>query len=199
MTGLAALVLAGGRAVRMGGGDTPLRELNGISLLARILARLAPETPSIAISANGDPARFAAFGCPVLPDGEFIGQGPLAGVLAGLEWAASQGCGTLLTVPGDTPFIPAGLAHRLAPAPACAATAGRIHPLVALWDVAARPALRSLLSCPGPRGVRRFTESIGMRVVDFPPGAWDPFLNVNSADDLSTARDIAQNLSQELE
>ena len=117
MSGLAALVLAGGQATRMGGGDKPLLALAGQSLLQRILTRLGAETQRVAISANGDPARFAAFRRPVLPDGRFLGQGPLAGVLAGLDWAAAQGCNTLLTVPGDTPFIPSGLAAALAPCP----------------------------------------------------------------------------------
>ena len=192
MKGLAALVLAGGQASRMGGGDKPLLELGGQSLLACILDRLATDTSRIAISANGDPARFAAFRRPVLPDGEFLGHGPLAGVLAGLDWAADQGSDTLLTVPGDTPFIPAGLAVTLAPAPACAASAGRLHPLVALWPMAIRPALRRLLSAPGPRSVESFAASIGTRVVEFPLLPWDPFLNLNDATDLAAARGLAQ-------
>ncbi len=192
MNRLAALVLAGGQAARMGGGDKPLLDLAGRSLLQRILARLRTETARIAISANGDPARFAAFGCPVLPDGAFLGQGPLAGVLAGLDWAAAQGCDTLLTVPGDTPFIPPGLAATLAPVPACAASAGRTHPLVALWPVTAREPLRVSLGSPGGRSVREFAASIGMRVVDFPMRAWDPFLNLNDAADLAAARGVAR-------
>ncbi len=192
MNRLAALVLAGGQAARMGGGDKPLLDLAGRSLLQRILTRLRTETALIAISANGDPDRFAAFGCPVLPDGAFLGQGPLAGVLAGLDWAAAQGCDTLLTVPGDTPFIPPGLAATLAPVPACAASAGRTHPLVALWPVTAREALRASLASPGGRSVKEFAATIGMRVVDFPMRAWDPFLNLNDAADLAAAQGIAR-------
>src|SRR5579875_3676841 len=120
MGGLAALVLAGGGARRMGGGDKPLLRIGGATLLERLLAVLGVETARIAISANGDPARFAATGFPVLPDRAFAGEGPLAGLLAGLDWAAGQGADTLLTVPGDTPFIPSGLAAALSPAPACA-------------------------------------------------------------------------------
>ena len=154
MNGHAALVLAGGQARRMGGGDKPLLELSGQTMLARIISRLAADTNHLAISANGDPTRFADFGCSVLDDGEFLGQGPLAGVLAGLDWAAGLSIDTLLTVPGDTPFIPTGLAGNLFPAPACAASAGRMHPLVALWPVSLRERLRALLSSPGPRGVK---------------------------------------------
>ncbi len=198
MKGLAALVLAGGQALRMGGGDKPLLELGGQSLLACILDRLATETSHIAISANGELSRFAAFRRPVLPDGEFLGHGPLAGVLAGLDWAAEQGSDTLLTVPGDTPLIPAGLAGALAPAPSCAASAGRLHPLVALWPMTIRPALRSLLSAPGSRSVESFSASIGTHVVDFPLRPWDPFLNLNDATDLAAARGLARLMASPL-
>lgn len=189
MTGTAALVLAGGRATRMGGGDKPLLAVAGRPMIARIIAAL--DGP-VAISANGDAARFSVFGLPVLADGVFAGEGPLAGVLAGLEWAAGLGAGTLLTVPGDTPFIPRGLAAALAPAPACAASNGRLHPLVALWPVRCRDELRRLLSAAGRRDVAHFAQSIGMRRVDFPVAKWDAFMNVNTPDDLTVARTIAE-------
>lgn len=191
MQGLAALVLAGGAARRIGGADKPLLELAGRHILTRILDALATETPTIAISANGDAARFSPFGRPVLADGDFVGQGPLAGVLAGLEWAATLGATTLLTIPGDTPFIPPGLAAALAPAPSCAASLGRVHHLVALWPVAARAALRAHLAAPGPRDVASFAASLPMRPVDFPCNSGDPFFNVNTPADLATARHIA--------
>jgi len=187
----AALILAGGAARRLGGIDKPLLELDGRSLLARIIELLAPQAAPIALSANGDPARFAPFGLPVLPDGAFAGQGPLAGVLAGLDWAAAQGADALLTVPGDTPFIPSDLAAALAPPPACAMSAGQVHHLVAFWPVAARAALRRFLSAPGPRGVRDFTAGLAMRRVAFPAVAWDPFHNVNTQGDLTAARLLA--------
>jgi molybdopterin-guanine dinucleotide biosynthesis protein A len=191
MAGLAALVLAGGSARRMGGADKPLLELGGRQILARILDALATETQTIAISANGDAARFSVFGRPVLADGDFVGQGPLAGVLAGLEWAAALGATTLLSIPGDTPFVPAGLAAALAPAPSCAASQGRVHHLAALWPVAARGALWTHLAAPGPRDVASFTASLHMRAVDFPCNSRDPFFNVNTPADLATARHIA--------
>jgi molybdopterin-guanine dinucleotide biosynthesis protein A len=187
----AALVLAGGLATRLGGGDKPLLAVGGQSMLARIIAVLQPDIDAIALSANGDPARFAAFGLPVLPDGPFAGEGPLAGLLAGLDWAAGIGAETLLSVPGDTPFIPPGLAATLAPAPACAASDGRPHHLVALWPVTARAALRALLGAPGPRAVGRFGAGIGMRTVDFPAGKWDRFHNVNTPGDLARAGQFA--------
>jgi molybdenum cofactor guanylyltransferase len=190
MSKTAALVLAGGAARRMGGGDKTLLELSGKRVIEHILAAL--ETPDIAISANGDPARFSAFGLPVLNDGEFAGQGPLAGVLAGLDWAASRGADRLLTVPGDVPLIPTGLAAALVPAPSCAASNGRLHHLVALWPIEVRDDLRRLLSAPGRRDVVHFARRIGMRTVDFPAPIWDPFLNVNTPEDLASARDIVE-------
>lgn len=188
---LAALILAGGSATRMGGGDKPLLHVGDAPMLARVVAALRAETSRIAISANGDPTRFAAYGLPVLQDGPFAGEGPLAGVLAGLDWAAGLGATTLLTVPGDTPFVPPGLAAALAPAPACAASNGRMHHLIALWPVACRDALRARLAVPGPRGVGRFAAAIGMRAVDFPAQSCDPFLNVNTPEELARARALA--------
>ncbi len=164
----------------MGGGDKPLLALRDRTLLARILAALSPDHAHIAISANGDPARFAT-ALPVLADGQ-PGQGPLAGVLAGLDWAASLGAPALLTVPGDTPLIPAGLARALAPAPSVAESGGRRHHLVALWPVAAREALRACLQRPGSRSVRAFADTLAMRPVPFPG---DPFVNVNTPGDLA--------------
>lgn len=158
------------------------------TILARIIAAL--DVAAIAISANGDPSRFATYGRPVLTDGAFAGEGPLAGILAGLDWGFGIGATALLTVPGDTPFVPRGLAAALSPPPACAASNGRVHHLVALWPIAVRTALRDHLSEPRSRHVVRFTERIGMRRVDFPPAAWDSFLNVNTQADLEAARSL---------
>jgi molybdopterin-guanine dinucleotide biosynthesis protein A len=165
------------------------------TILARIVGAL--DLTEIAISANGDPARFAAFNRPVLDDGPFAGQGPLAGLLAGLDWAFFTGATALLTVPGDTPFVPHGLAVALTPPPSCVVNQGRVHHLVALWPVDARIPLRDLLSRPGPRNVERFGEMIGVRRVDFPLATWDPFLNVNTPADLEVARSQADHLRTE--
>lgn len=174
----------------MGGGDKPLLDLRGRTLLERALDAARHGAAAIAISGNGDKARFERFGCPVLDDGAYVGQGPLAGVLAALRWGASLGLDAVLTIPGDTPFVPSGLAAALAPAPACAASLGRRHPLVALWPVSAGPALAARLDATGPRCAWAFGEAIGTRVVDFPAGACDPFMNVNTPDDLAAARTI---------
>ena len=127
--------------------------------------RGGPPSPSAPMAI---PARFAAFGLPVLSDGIFHDQGPLAGLLAGLEWAATLGMAALLTAPGDTPFLPSGLAKWLAPPPCCVSSAGRRHHLIALWPVDRAPDLRRLLSDPGPRQVAHFAKSIGMRYADSP-------------------------------
>jgi len=185
-----ALILAGGSARRLGGGDKPLLDLAGRQMIERIIAAL--DASHIAINANGDPARFAALRRPVIDDGDFIDQGPLAGVLAGLDWAATLGADALLTIPGDTPFIPRQLAATLAPAPACAMSHDRPHYLVALWPTACRQDLRQLLSAPGRRDVAIFASRIGMRRVNFAAPEWDPFLNVNTPEDLAAARAIAE-------
>jgi molybdopterin-guanine dinucleotide biosynthesis protein A len=197
MTRIAGLVLAGGGAVRMGGGDKPLLELRGKPMLQRVLDTLAADHADIAISANGDAARFARFGRPVLPDGAFVGQGPLAGVLAGLDWAAGLGCAAVLSVPGDTPFVPPGLAHRLFPPPACVEHEDRVHHLVALWPVLARETLRALLSKPGPRGVAAFSAMIGLRQVCFDPGRSYRFANINTPAELADARHLAEELDDD--
>jgi molybdopterin-guanine dinucleotide biosynthesis protein A len=191
MTGhrTAALVLAGGEARRMGGGDKPLLTVGHQTMLAAVIAAL--DVPRIAISANGDPARFASFGLPVLPDGPFQGQGPLAGLLAGLDWAATQDMSALLTAPGDTPFLPRGLASALDLPPCCVSSDGQVHHLIAKWPVSCADKLRKLLSEPGPRSVAHFAERISMRVTEFSVRAHDPFANVNTRDDLARARTIA--------
>jgi molybdopterin-guanine dinucleotide biosynthesis protein A len=139
-----------------------------------------PDHAAIALSANGDPARFDT-PLPILPD-LIPGQGPLGGVLAGLEWAASLGATWLLTVPGDTPLIPAGLAASLFPGSSVAASGGRRHHLVALWPVGCAPSLRAWLQQPGSRSVRAFAATLAMRPVAFPG---DLFANVNTPADLA--------------
>ncbi len=182
---IAAVILAGGEARRLGGIDKPLLEIAGISLLARILRTLASEHTAIAISANGDPARFSEFCIPVLNDGAFTRMGPLAGILAGLEWAATLGATDLLSVPGDTPFIPRQLAVSLSPAPAYAASRGRAHPAVALWPVTCRKALKDHLSGENSRSVLGFAQSLGARRVEFATAETDPFANINTPADLA--------------
>jgi molybdopterin-guanine dinucleotide biosynthesis protein A len=189
---IAGLVLAGGQASRMGGGDKCLLTLDGKAILQILLERLSPQVASMAISANGAPDRFASYGLPVLPDA-VANAGPLAGVAAGLAWANSVGATSLLTVPADTPLIPADLAARLTPAPAWAESGGALHPLVALWPSTSAPTLAAWLEGGGSLRVRAFGTAIGMRAVVF---ADDPeaFFNINTPADLAVAREIARAL-----
>jgi molybdenum cofactor guanylyltransferase len=170
----------------MDGVDKTLLQVGSQPMLRLILGALAPLP--VAINANGDPVRFAGFRVPVVKDELFAGEGPLAGVLAGLAWARSIGADSLLTIPGDTPFVPPGLASALSPAPACAGQGGRRHHLVALWPVACHATLEAWLSGQVSRSVASFSETIGMRVVEFPRDAEDLFLNVNTPVDLADAR-----------
>jgi molybdopterin-guanine dinucleotide biosynthesis protein A len=187
---IVALALAGGQARRMGGGDKVLLPLGGATVLDAMLARLAPQVAQVAISANGDAARFGRFGLPVLADPPWA-QGPLAGVAAGLTWAAGLGAASLLTVPGDTPFIPKDLVARLRPAPAWAESGGAVHRLVALWPVAAGPLLEAWLRGGGSLRVLDFGLSLGMRGVAFPETP-DPFLNINTPADLAQAEALGK-------
>ena len=187
---VAGLILAGGRARRMGTTEKTLLDLGGAPIMARIIGAVAGDVAWLAISANGDPARFARFALPVLPDeAAWAGQGPLAGLCAGLAWAAGLGAEFLFTTPGDTPFVPSGLPAALAPAPAYVTSGGRDHPLAALWPVSCRDELRRMLAGSPSRGVAAFGRAIGSRrVVLAAVGADDPFLNVNTPEDLAAAR-----------
>ena len=157
------VILAGGLARRMGGGDKPLREIGGRTILARVIARLAPQCECLVLSANGDPLRFASFGLPVVADGVKDYPGPLAGILAGLDWAAAHrpDAQWILSAPGDCPFLPRDLVARLSQAVsahgaelAVAASQGRSHPVIGLWKVSLRDALRQALVAEGLRKVR---------------------------------------------
>lgn len=183
---VAAVILAGGQARRMGGGDKPLLMLRGQPILSHVIARITPQVEALAISANGDPARFATYELPVLPDTIAGFPGPLAGILAGMDWAAGLGIDRLLSVPGDTPFLPRDLVQRMADAAfPMAASDGRAHPVVAIWPVVLRDKLRAALIA-GERRVGRFAADCGAKVVDF-PAAPDPFFNINTPEDLADA------------
>src|SRR5215213_8329815 len=148
------VLLAGGLARRMGGGDKPMRTIGGRTILERVVARFAPQCDGLILNANGDPARFAATGLPVVPDSVPDFAGPLAGILAGLDWAAEHApeIEWIASVPGDCPFLPRGLVARLHAARhaantplACARSGDWRHPVVGLWPVALRDDLRRAL------------------------------------------------------
>lgn len=191
-----AVVLAGGLARRMGGGDKPLRLLAGRPLLDYLLERLRPQSPRIVLNANGDPARFARYGLPVVADPLPDHPGPLAGILAGLDHAAAQGIAEVVSVTGDAPFIPPDLVARLRGARqaagtplACAASGGRTHPPIGLWPVSLRAALRGAL-LDGERKIDRWTARFGCAVADWPAAPFDPFFNANAPEDLAEAARI---------
>ncbi|WP_290748690.1 molybdenum cofactor guanylyltransferase MobA [Amaricoccus sp.] len=185
-----AAILAGGLSRRMGGGDKTLLPLGGRPVIAHVIARLAPQAAALAINANGDPARFAGFGLPVVADGFPGFAGPLAGVLAAMDWAEGQGAAWVATGAGDTPFLPRDLVARLAAgvgdAPAAlAATEAGTHPTCALWRVALRDELRAALAA-GTRRVSEWAARQGAVRVGF-DGEEAAFFNVNAPADLAEA------------
>ena len=190
------VLLAGGAARRMGGGDKCLLPLGGRPMLAHVAARAAPQVSRLVLNANGDPARFASFGLPVAPDSVEGRPGPLAGVLAGLDWAAAHApeCALAATFAADTPFFPEDLVARLLRARrpgaplACAASGGRAHPVFGLWPVALRGDLRRALTEEGVRKVDIWTARHGAAEAAFPAGRIDPFFNVNRPEDLAHAK-----------
>ncbi|NRA99901.1 MAG: molybdenum cofactor guanylyltransferase MobA [Rhodobacteraceae bacterium] len=191
------VILAGGLARRMGGGDKSLRVLNGRPILSQVIDRFSPQVADLALNANGDPARFAEFDLPVLPDSLPDHPGPLAGVLAGLDWAAEQGADHIVTVAADTPFFPEDLVPQLllaaetAGAPlALAESGGWRHPTFGLWPVALRDDLRAAL-IGGVRKIVQWTDSHGAASGSFPDTPFDPFFNVNTPEDLAEAEAIA--------
>jgi molybdopterin-guanine dinucleotide biosynthesis protein A len=191
------LILAGGLARRMGGGDKGFIELAGASMLDRVIARLRPQVAEMAINANGDPQRFSSCRLPVLPDPVPGFAGPLAGVLAGLEWASLSRCRWIVTIATDTPFFPRDLVARLLAAVseqsadlACAGSQGRAHPVIGLWPVTLRGDLRKALIEDNVRKVDQWTKAYKLAVVDFPAVNYDPFFNANRPEDIAEASRI---------
>ena len=193
---IAGVLLAGGQSRRMGGGDKCLLPLGRQSILAHVIARARPQVSALVLNANGDAARFATFNLPVVPDGVAGFPGPLAGVLAGLDWAVASvpGATHVASFATDAPFFPRDLVPRLLAALdgrhelAAAASLGRTHPVFGIWPVDIRDALRRALVEEGVRKVDAFTARYSLAVVDFPVGEVDPFFNTNDQDDLEAAR-----------
>jgi molybdopterin-guanine dinucleotide biosynthesis protein A len=194
------VVLAGGRAQRMGGGDKALRMIGGRTILERVIGRLAPQCDGLILNANGDPTRFARLGLPVVADESPGFAGPLAGLLAALDWAAAHRPDIALVVsaPGDCPFLPRDLVARLhqarlkADAPlAIAASGGRRHPVIGLWSVALRDDLRRALVVEERRKVDDWIALYSYASAEWPDAPIDPFFNVNSPEDLAEAERLA--------
>jgi molybdopterin-guanine dinucleotide biosynthesis protein A len=194
------LVLAGGLARRMGGGDKARIRIGGKSIIERVLARLAPQCSAIILNANGDPARFADTGLPVVPDTVPGFAGPLAGILAGLDWAAARAPETadVVSVPGDCPFLPPDLVARLTEARrqaglplACARSGEWRHPVLGLWPVSLRDDLRAAVLEEDLRKIEAWTARYGVAIADWPTIPFDPFFNVNTPEDAAEAERIA--------
>jgi len=194
------LVLAGGLARRMGGGDKLRTKIGGATILARVLERMKPQCTGLVLNANGDPARFADTGLPVIADDVPDFAGPLAGVLAGLDWAAAHApdVAYIASVPGDCPFLPRDLVARLHAARAaagvplaCARSGEWRHPVVGLWPVALRADLRQALTEDGLRKIELWTARHGVALADWPAEPVDPFFNVNAPEDVAAAERIA--------
>jgi molybdopterin-guanine dinucleotide biosynthesis protein A len=196
------LVLAGGLARRMGGGDKALIKIGRSTILDRVLATLSGQCVDIIINANGDPKRFEDTGCIVVPDNVPGFAGPLAGVLAGLDWLAAQNNGIewMVSVPGDCPFLPDDLVERLHEARrkmgagvplACARSGEWRHPVVGLWPVALRGDLRKALVEEDLRKIEVWTARHGIAIADWPTEPIDPFFNVNTPEDAKRAEQVA--------
>ena len=194
------LVLAGGLARRMGGGDKGLIRIGGATILERALARVGPQCAGLIINANGDPARFAHFGLPVVADDVEGFAGPLAGILAGLDWLAANAPAIdwLASVPGDCPFLPRDLVRRLHAARvaagvplACAKSGDWRHPVVGLWPVDLRTDLRRAVAAEGLRKIEVWTARHGVALAEWPVEPVDPFFNVNTPEDAAQAQRFA--------
>ena len=194
------VLLAGGLARRMGGGDKALLRIGGATILERVLERLAPQCRGLILNANGDPVRFAFTGLPVVADDVPDFAGPLAGVLAGLDWAAAHApeAAWVASAPGDCPFLPRDLVARLHAARdgqrqalACARSGEWRHPVVGLWPVALRADLRRALVDEHLHKIEIWTGRHGVALADWPETPVDPFFNVNTPDDAAKADRIA--------
>jgi molybdenum cofactor guanylyltransferase len=194
------VLLAGGLARRMGGGDKPMRTIAGSTILERVIARLKPQCSTLILNANGDPARFASFGLPVIADTVADFPGPLAGILAALDWMATHRPEVkhVLSAAADCPFLPRDLVARLEAARraenaelAVASSGGQTHPVIGLWSVRLRGELRHALVEEDVRKIDRWTARYPLATVSWPTTPVDPFFNANTVDDIAEADRLA--------
>jgi molybdopterin-guanine dinucleotide biosynthesis protein A len=195
------VLLAGGLARRMGGGDKPMRQIAGRTILDRVIARLEPQCERLILNANGDPARFASFGLPVIADTVENFPGPLAGILAALDWVATNRPDVefMLSAAADCPFLPRDLVARLHRARAgqnallaVAASGGQSHPVIGLWSIALREDLRHALVVDDVRKIDRWTARYRLATETWPAEPLDPFFNANTMDDIAEAERLAE-------
>ncbi|WFU39508.1 molybdenum cofactor guanylyltransferase MobA [Bradyrhizobium sp. CB82] len=194
------VLLAGGLARRMGGGDKPMRTIGGRTILERVIARLKPQCDGLILNANGEPSRFSAFGLTVVADDVPGYPGPLAGILAALDWTAAHRprIEWVLSAAGDCPFLPRDLVARLHAARAAenaqlavAASGEQSHPVIGLWRVALREELRQALVVEDVRKIDRWTARYPLATVTWPVQPLDPFFNANTIEDIAEAGRLA--------
>ncbi len=199
-TATLGVLLAGGLARRMGGGDKPMRTIGDRTILERVIARIAPQCDDLILNANGDPSRFASFGFPVVADTVEGFAGPLAGILTALDWAAANdpNIGWVLSVATDCPFLPRDVVARLQRARidedaqlAVAASGGRVHPVIGLWSIALRDELRHALVVEDIHKIDRWTARYKVATVTWPTEPLDPFFNANTVEDIAEAEQLA--------
>jgi molybdopterin-guanine dinucleotide biosynthesis protein A len=199
-TKIPGVLLAGGLARRMGGGDKPMRTILGRTILERVIARLGSQCDGLILNANGEPARFASFGLPVVADSVADFPGPLAGILAALDWMATNRpeVKTVLSAAADCPFLPRDLVARLEAAReaqgaelAVAASGEQTHPVIGLWSVRLRDELRHALVKEDVRKIDRWTARYKLATVTWSTQPLDPFFNANTVDDIEEAQRLA--------
>jgi molybdopterin-guanine dinucleotide biosynthesis protein A len=180
----------------MGGGDKALRPLARGTLLAHVIDRARPQVAALVLNANGDPSRFTDLGLPVAADTVEGFAGPLAGILTGLRWAQAHHpqASWVASFATDTPFFPTDLVARLRSAVArddadlaCAASAGRAHPVFGLWPVRLADPLEAALCHENMRKIDLWTARYRLARAEFGTAPFDPFFNVNTPDDLAEA------------
>ncbi len=200
MSDTIGVILAGGLARRMGGGDKAMREIAGRTILQRVIDRVGPQCSGLILNANGDPARFDSFGLPVVPDDVPDFAGPLAGILAALDWTAQHRPETpwVVSAAADCPFLPRDLVARFQAvrreeeSQLCVARSdGQTHPVIGLWSVNLRHDLRKSLVEEDCRKIDRWTARHALATVDWPTLPVDPFFNANTPHDLAEAERLA--------
>jgi molybdopterin-guanine dinucleotide biosynthesis protein A len=196
---IVGVVLAGGQSRRFGGGDKGFADLDGRPVLFHVIENFRPQVGSLILNANGDAERFAQFGLDVVSDNESPGHGPLSGILAALDWTKCHApdCSAVATVSTDVPFLPPDLVERLHEERsddevAIATSAGRRHPTVAIWPLSARSAVAHSLG-ESAFSANALAAKLNAVAVSFPMReiagrSVDPFFNINTPDDLATAR-----------
>ncbi len=194
------VILAGGLARRMGGGDKPMRTIGGRTILDHVISRFKPRCGALLLNANGDPGRFSSVGLPVIADSVPDYPGPLAGILSSLDWVADNRPNVewVVSTAGDCPFLPRDLVRRFHAARisedaqlAVAMSDGRTHPVVGLWRVDLREELRHAMVTEELRKIDRWTARYRTATVVWPTEPIDPFFNANTIEDLAQGEQLA--------